>query len=163
MTWSPVGSVSVGPLDQCVEVGLFSLEPEQDTIWIKVTQTSPPDVWKYSYGLLTWLTSEGQELGTIKVYGDVDSEVFRLGVGLPPSQRNGRFIFTPRAYNRRWISIDNPPIWTLSFEAVSGSSFDGAPVFGTRQTLGSLADTVSTGVSFAIRSGFARVVLSSLP
>jgi len=122
MAWSSVGSVSVGPLDQSVPVGSFSMQPDEDTIWVRITQTNPQDYWKYSYGLLTWKTSFGQELGTIKVYGDPDSEVFRLGIGLPPLERTGMFEFTPRAWNRGWISIDNPPTWGLDFEAQSGVS-----------------------------------------
>ena len=120
MAWTSVGSVSVGPQDKKVLVGPFSMAEFEDTIWIRVTQTSPPDVWTYSYGLFTWRTTAGRELGTIKVYGEIESEVFRLGVGLPPLVRDGVFEFTPRAYNRRWVSIDNPPIWSLTFEAQSG-------------------------------------------
>lgn len=120
MTWSSVGSVSVGPLDHSVQVGPFSMQPDENTIWVRITQTSPQDVWKYSYGLLTWKTSFGQELGTIKVYGDTDSEVFVLGVGLPPLERDGMFEFTPRAWNRQWINIADPPTWGLTFEAQSG-------------------------------------------
>ena len=73
MTWSFAGQIDVGPLDKNVLVGPFLMEPEDDTIWVKITQTSPSDVWTYSYGLLTWRTVQGQELGTIKVYGDRDS------------------------------------------------------------------------------------------
>lgn len=166
MTWSFAGQIDVGPLDKNVLVGPFLMEPEDDTIWIKITQTSPSDVWTYSYGLLTWRTVQGQELGTIKVYGDTDSEVFALGVGLPPSERYGDFIFTPRAYNRRWISIDSPPIWSLSFEAQSGKANDGPPVFGTRATLGVLADLVDIGVSYAFGNSpagtVARISLKAL-
>ena len=161
MTWTEVGSVNVGPQDFEVLVGSFSMEPEEDTIWFRVTQTSPEDVWKYSFGLLTWRTSFGQELGTEKVYGDTDSEVFRLGVGLPPLERTGNVYFTPRAYNRRWISIDNPPTWSLSFEAQSGfASSGGAPAFGTRATLTTLADVAGKSLDFLIESGLAKVVLS---
>ena len=120
MAWSSVGSVSVGPLDREVQVGSFSMQPSDDTIWVRLTQTSPLNAWNYSYGLLTWKTSFGQELGTIKVYGDTDSEVYALGIGLPPLERDGVFEFTPRAWNRRWISLDNPPRWELSLEAQSG-------------------------------------------
>lgn len=162
MTWASVGSVNVGPSDRTVQVGSFSMEPDQDTIWLRVTQTSPKDVWTYSYGLLTWKTKFGQELGTIKVYGDTDSEVFRLGIGLPPLERNGVFEFTARAYNRQWISIDNPPKWALSFEAKSGNSSTppGFPDFGTRATLGVLADLANSGVSYSIKDGIAKIVLS---
>ena len=161
MSWTEVGSVNVGPQDREVLVGSFSMEPEEDTIWFRVTQTSPDDCWNYAFGLLTWRTSFGQELGTEKVYGDTRGEVFQLGVGLPPLERTGSVYFTPRAYNRRWISIAEPPTWSLSFEAQSGSaSSGGAPAFGTKATLTTFAEAVGTTVDFLIESGLARLVLS---
>jgi len=146
MSWTPVGSVTVGPQDQEVLVGSFTMQPDEDTIWVRITQTSPNDVWKYSFGLLTWKTSFGQELGTEKVYGDTDSEVFRFGVGLPPLERTGEFLFIPRAYNRRWISIDDPPTWTLTFEAQSGKSSSGNPQ-GIGAVVNSFVDTSDNGLS----------------
>ena len=167
MTWVPIGSVSVGPQDLMVQVGHFVIEPDDDTIWVQITQTSPSNLWNYSYGLLTWRTSEGKELGTVKVYGDLDSEVFRLGVGLPPMVRDGMFEFTARAYNRQWISIAEPPQWTLSFKAKSGKAVDGPPVLGTRATLGVLADLIDIGVSYAFggasAAGLATVKLLPKP
>ena len=150
MTWSSVGSVSVGPLDRTVQVGSFSMQPNEDTIWIRVTQTSPQDVWTYSYGLLTWKTSFGQELGTIKVYGDPDSEVFALGIGLPPLERDGVFEFTPRAYNRRWISIDNPPQWNLAFEAQSGILASGGSGGGSLEAVASGFVNAASGAALTL-------------
>ena len=165
MSWTSVGSVNVGPLDREVEVGSFSMQPDEDTIWFRVTQTSQNDCWKYAYGLLTWRTSFGQELGTQKIYGDRDSEVFKLGVGLPPLERTGSVLFTPRSYNRRWISIDDPPIWGLAFEAQSGKSSvaPDTPAFGVSSTLGVLADLAHLGISYAVSGGFASLVLSPKP
>lgn len=121
------------------------MEDGDDTIWIRITQTSPTDVWTYSYGLLTWQTALGKELGTIKVYGDVASQVFALGVGLSPSLRDGMFVFTPRAYNRRWISIDNPPVWNLDFEAQSGISTSGPGTGLETGTLVTFVDVATGG------------------
>ena len=163
MSWSSVGSVEVGPQDREVLVGSFSMEEGDDTLWFRVTQTSPKDVWNYSYGLLTWRTSFGKELGTVKVYGDKDSEVFRLGIGLPPLDRTGSVFFQARSYNRRWIETDEPPIWSLTFEAQSGVYLNppSVPVFGVRAPLGVLADLADSGVTYAITDGVARIVLSS--
>ena len=156
-----VGSVEVGPQDREVLVGPFTVEADDDTIWIKVIQTTPEDVWTFAYGLLTWRTSEGEELGTVKIHGDTTAEVFKLGVGLPPLVRTGQFFFTPRAWNRRWISIDDPPRWGLSFQAQSGLSGSGAPLFGTRATLVTLADTLGNAADFVVSNGSALVSLNS--
>lgn len=163
MSYTEIGSISVGPEDSNVLVGPFLLGEDDDTLWVKVTQTNTANcpTWNYSFGLLTWVTSQGKELGTVKVYGNCDGEVYRLSTGLKPSERYGDLIFTPRSYNRRWISIDDPPLWTLAFEAQSGSISSAVPpVFGTRSTLGVLADIADIGVSYAIKGGFARVLLT---
>jgi hypothetical protein len=125
---NPVGSISVGPTDREVEVGSFSLEEGADTLWVDVQQMSPNQVWNYSYGLLWWESAFGRELGTEKVYGHQIGETFRLGVGRTPRSRDGRIMFAPRAYNRRWISIENPPTWTLSFSAESNILVPSVPV-----------------------------------
>jgi hypothetical protein len=151
---NPVGSISVGPTDRAVEVGSFSLEEDDDTLFVDVQQMSPNQVWNYSYGLLWWESSFGRELGTEKVYGHQVGETYKLGIGRSPRSRSGRIMFAPRAYNRRWISIENPPTWTLSISAESAKSNSGAlpdiPAFGTRSTLGVLSDLVGAGVSYAI-------------
>lgn len=154
MTWTSIGSVTVGPQDKNVLVGSFSMEEEQDTIWFRVTQTSPQEVWNYSYGLLTWVTSFGQELGTTKIYGETDSRVFRLGVGLPPLERTGSVFFTPRSYNRSWIAIAEPPTWSLSFEAQSGR-MNGAGASG-----GGISFPVEGGEwLFDVTTGLVQLVL----
>ena len=129
-----------------VEIGEFVLGAEDDTIWIKVTsapQSGCP--WPWSYGLLTWITDNGRELGTVKVNGVCEGEVFRLGVGRAPLLRTGRFSFTPRSYNLAWVNLGNP--WTLTFEAVSGTTAGG----GGTQTIGavsnSFVDTSDNGLS----------------
>lgn len=159
-----VGAIDVGPQDREVLVGPFLMDEDTDTLWVTITQTSPPeDTWNYSYGLLTWRTVQGHELGTIKVYGHPDGETYKLSVGLPPRERYGDLIFTPRAYNRRWISIDTPPTWSLSFEAKSGKIGSGSlpdiPAFGTRATLGVLADLAGAGITYAITDGVAFIQL----
>ena len=147
MSWTNVGSVNVGPQDQEVLVGSFTMQPDDDTLWCRITQTSPNEVWRSAFGLLTWRTSFGQELGTEKVYGDTDSEVFRLGVGLPPLERTGDVLFTPRSYNRAWISISDPPIWSLSFEAQSGKSGVAPSPSGIGAVVNSFVDTSDNGLS----------------
>ena len=129
-----------------VDIGEFVLGAQDDTIWIKVTsapQSGCP--WPWSYGLLTWISDNGRELGTVKINGVCEGEVFRLGVGRTPSLRTGRLSFTPRSYNLAWVKLGHP--WTLTFEAVSGVTNGG----GGGQTVGavvnSFVDTANNGLS----------------
>ena len=139
--------ITVGPTDDYpVDVGVVNLAEGDDTIWIKVTSAPSGDCpWPWSYGLLTWISENGRELGTVKINGVCEGEVFRLGVGRAPSLRTGRLSFTPRNYNLAWVKLGHP--WTLTFEAVSGATAGG----GGAQTVGavanSLVDTSDNGLS----------------
>ena len=158
--WQPLDSLTVTPDDDVCVVGSFSIGPDDDTIWIRMESESPPTPWPWSYGILGWKTDQGYELGTVKAYSDQSGQVFRLGVGLQPVERTGVITFQPRSFNLKWVREGNP--WTLSFKAQAGSGSDGtAPLFGTRATLGVLADLAELGVSFAIKNGIAAVALSS--
>jgi hypothetical protein len=152
-----LGNVTLGPLDRSVLVGPFSLEEGDDTLWVNITQISPQQEWNFSYALLWWESSDGRQLGTQKVYGEQLGEIFRFGVGLAPVERDGRIYIAPRAYNRRWISIDNPPEWVLNFEATSGytGTGTGPPAFGIRATLGTLANLANVRIPYEITDGIA--------
>ena len=118
MTFETVGTVTITPYDAEIVIGSFSMDEEDDTIWIRMTQKNPDGPWPWSYGILSWKTSFGNELGSVKAFGDSSGEVFRLGVGLPPLERTGLLIFEARSYNLAWTRNGYP--WTLEFEAQSG-------------------------------------------
>ena len=141
--------ITVSPEDPSSQViGDFTMQPEADTIWIKVTSGSTGDCpWPWSYGLLTWVTENGRELGTVKVNGVCEGEVFTLGVGRAPFLRTGSLRFKPRAYNTNWIKLGNE--WPLEFEVWSGVTNGGGG--GGNQTFGavinSFVDTSNNGLS----------------
>ena len=161
MTWSDLGSITITASDLHQDLGPISIGPDDDTLWLRVTQTSPTGNWRYSFGIVSFITSEGAELGSTKVYGNQLGEVFALSVRRPPLDGSGIVRFIPRHYNLQWVSAQGAPNWGLAFEWDSGQSGNGSPVFGTRATLGSLADIGDTGVSYAINNGFARIKLTS--
>ena len=160
--WQRIGEHTFTPDDLVVVIGGFSLaDPDHDTVWVRVTSLTPPTPWPWSYGILGWKTTAGYELGSVKAYSEQLGEVFRLGVGLPPSVRDGQLTFQPRGYNLQWIKRGYS--WTLVFEAQSGTTANppAFPDFGTRATLGVLADIADIGVTYAISGGFATVKLLS--
>lgn len=129
-----------------VDIGEFVLGDQDDTIWIKVTsapQSGCP--WPWSYGLVTWISDNGRELGTVKINGVCEGEVFRLGVGRAPSLRTGRFSFTPRSYNLAWVKLGHP--WTLTFEAVSGITAGSGGDSTPSAVINSFVDTADNGLS----------------
>ena len=129
-----------------VQVGAFNLNDGDDTIWVKVTSSPTGDCpWPWSYGLFTWVTTEGRELGTVKVNGVCEGEVFRLGVGLPPSIRTGMLQFEPRSYNNAWIKLGHP--WILRFEVASGTGGGGGGGQAIGAVVNSFVDTANNGLS----------------
>ena len=140
-------SVTVTPTDEPpIDVGQFVLGEDHDTIWVKVTSApSGGCPWPWSYGLLTWISDNGRELGTVKINGVCEGEVFRLGVGRSPSLRTGRLSFTPRSYNLAWIKLDHP--WSLTFEAVSGRTDSGGGGQRAGAVINSFVDTSNNGLS----------------
>ena len=118
--WVSLGSKTVKPNDLRVVVGSFSMKEGDDTIWIEVQRTNPGGPWPWSYGILSWQSAFGLELGSVKAYTSNVGEVCRLGVGLPPRSRSGSIIYEPRSFNLAWVKKGNP--LTLAFRAASGNT-----------------------------------------
>jgi len=116
--WTDLGARTVGPNDLRVVVGSFSIGETDDTIWLEVQRTGPSGPWPWSYGILSWQTSFGLELGSVKAYTASEGEIFRLGVGRAPRSRTGSVIYEPRSFNLAWVKNGYP--LTLAFSAASG-------------------------------------------
>ena len=116
-----------------------------DTMWLRVTSAASGGCpWPWSYALIHWETSQGRELGTVKVNGVCEGEVFRLGVGRPPLVRTGILKLTPRSYNLAWIEKGHP--WTLTISYATGSSAgSGGQRVGA--VINSFVDTANSGLS----------------
>ena len=121
-------------------IGSVSLEPGEDTIWVRITQNQATGPWPWSYGILGWKSAFGYELGTTKAFAEPEGAVQRLGVGLQPVERTGVLTFEPRSFNLSWIKKGNP--WSLTFEAQTGvqvAAGGGSVTFSVRDALTSLA------------------------
>ena len=122
--WSVVGTKTFTPDDLNEVVGSFSMSEGDDTLWTRITLLSPATPWPWSYGILGFRTSNGYELGSVKAYPEVDSEVFKLGIGRPPYERTGLLTFEPRSFNLAWIRNGYP--MSLKFECASGVTGGGS-------------------------------------
>jgi len=117
--WSPLGTVQIGPTSGRVAIGDVTLQPGADTLWVKVRQLGGASPWPHGFGLLSWQSASGRELGTTKVWGHTEGEVVRLGVGLQPVATTGVLCFEPRSYNLSWVKASGA-VWQLQFESQSG-------------------------------------------
>jgi hypothetical protein len=145
--FAPVGSVAVTAGTDEVSVGAVSLAPGDDSLWVRVTQQGGESPWPWSFGLLSYVTAEGRELGTAKVFGHHEGEVFHLGVGLPPVERSGQLVFRPRAYSLAWLKAGNQS-WNLAFEARSGITSGGGGG-GTGTFAGGFVTTAGSGLELS--------------
>ncbi|MFZ9656477.1 MAG: hypothetical protein ACO29V_12550 [Limnohabitans sp.] len=100
-------------------IGTVDLAAGADTLWVRIVQQGGDSPWPYGFGLLSWQSLEGRELGTAKVYGHLEGETYRLGNGLSPVERRGLLVFEPRMYNLRWLKASGA-VWNLAFEVESG-------------------------------------------
>ncbi len=99
MSFSLVGTHVFTPDDTQVVIGSVSLEEEDDTIWVRITQNQATGPWPWSYGILGWRSAFGYELGTTKAFAEPQGAVQRLGIGLQPGCGLGCSPFEPRSFN----------------------------------------------------------------
>ena len=123
--WQSLGSITVTANDLSVVVGSFSIDAGDDTIWVDIQSENPEDPWPWSYGIISWQTSFGRELGSAKAFTERAGEVVPLGVGCEPRSRSGSIIYEPRSFNLAWVKKGNP--LSLSFSVASGVRA-GAPI-----------------------------------
>jgi hypothetical protein len=122
MAWTRIGAITVYPESDEVVVGAIEVPP-QGGIELMVRQTSPDAGFKFAYGLVSFRSVLGRELGTVKVWAGKDWSAFKLGDGLSSLYRSGALLFEPRSYNLRWIRAGFP--WSLEFMADVGTKLPG--------------------------------------
>ena len=115
---NPVGTITVGPNSGEIAVGSFSLKEGDDTLWVEVQRTSPDQGWPWSYGILSWRTAFGNELGSVKAYAAKAGEIYRLSVSRAPRSTTGTIYYEPRSFNLAWVKKGYS--LTLAFSATSG-------------------------------------------
>lgn len=115
-----LGEITVGPNSDEIAVGSFSLKTGDDTIWVEIQRTSPDQGWPFSYGILSWRSVFGSELGSVKAYCSPVGEVYRLTVGRTPRALDGTIFYQPRSFNLAWIKKGYS--LSLAFSAESGST-----------------------------------------
>lgn len=142
--WQTVGEKTFRPEDLNEVIGSFVMGADHDTLWVRITQLNGQTNSPWSYGILSWRSSNGYELGSTKAYGQTESEVFRLGIGRPPYERSGQLTFEPRGFNLGWIKNGYP--WRLKFEATSAETGGTSPI-GTGAVVNSFVDTADNGLS----------------
>ena len=149
---NPVGTITVGPNSGEIAVGSFSMNEGDDTLWVEVQRTSPDQGWPWSYGILSWRSAFGNELGSCKAYAVKYGEIYKLSVSKAPRSTTGTIYYEPRSFNLSWIKRGY--LLTLAFAAASGVAA-AVPAIG-----GSVAFPVAGGTwRYASSSGLLQLEL----
>jgi hypothetical protein len=101
MAWQLVGTVTVTPTTTEAVVGPIEV-PTYGGIELKLRQTAPTP-FRWGYGLLSYRSQNGLELGTIRVWPRLEFSNYLLGAGLKVDDNIGQLIFEPRSWNLRWV------------------------------------------------------------
>ena len=111
--------------------------------------------------MLTWVTSEGRELGSTKIHGPCEGEVFILGNGRAPLDRAGSIRIYPRAYNLKWIDLGYP--WTLDFKFETGTLAPSIEIPVDGSTLGTFEpDNGGAPLDFFVQDAIAYLIFNFL-
>jgi hypothetical protein len=118
MAWTRIGEVTVRPETDEVVVGVIDVPPEGG-VELMVRQTSPVQGFRFAYGIVSYRSTRGRELGSVKAWAGPDWEAFRLGENLSALDRSGVLLFRPRSINLRWVRAGFS--WSLEFMADIGA------------------------------------------
>jgi hypothetical protein len=150
MAWTRVGSITVRPESDVVRVGVIEVPP-QGGIELMVRQVSPYQGFNFAYGLVSFRSPLGRELGTVKCWPGPEWTAFALGEGLSSLSRAGELLFEPRSYNLRWVKAGFP--WSVEFMADIGFDLpqDRVRVPGFVNTIDILLPLVKVGTQGRIQ------------
>lgn len=102
MAWQRIGIVTISPTSDAVVVGPIEV-PAYDGFEVRVRLLSGPYPFQFGYGLLSYRSSLGKELGTIKVWPKNEPEDYVLGKGQICTDTTGVLVFEPRTWSLRWV------------------------------------------------------------
>lgn len=107
MAWEEIGTVTVSPDDDEVVVGPIQV-PTFNGLPVRVQLLGGPYSFQFGYGLLSYSSSRGKELGTVRVWPKTEAETYLLGQGLTVSDNTGVLKFRARTWNLRWVEAGFP-------------------------------------------------------
>ena len=101
MAWQYVGTATFGPDDDIVTVGPIEV-PTYGGVQLKVAQNGSTP-FRFGYCLLSYQSSYGLELGTIRVWPRQQLTSYLLGQGMTVVDNIGTIVLEPRTWNLRWV------------------------------------------------------------
>ena len=118
MAWQRIGIVTISPTSDAVVVGPIEV-PAFDGFEVRVRLLSGPYPFQFGYGLLSYRSSVGKELGTIKVWPRNEAEDYLLGKGMTCTDTTGVLVFEPRTWSLRWVKAGFSLVVEISADLAS--------------------------------------------
>jgi hypothetical protein len=106
VAWQYIGSVTVSPATTEVVVGSITV-PTTGGLQVKMLQTTSAP-FQFGYGLLSYRSTYGKELGIIRVWPRTEFTSYWMGEGLTVVDNQGLLVFEPRTWNLRWVEAGFP-------------------------------------------------------
>jgi hypothetical protein len=106
VAWQLIGRATVGPDDDAVVVGPIEV-PTAGGFEFSVRQVVPTP-FRWGNGLVSFVSSQGRELGTVQVWPKLERESYYIGANLTVLDNSGSLIFEPRLWNLRWVRAGFP-------------------------------------------------------
>jgi hypothetical protein len=130
VAWQLVGRVTVSPLDDLVTVGPIEV-PVAGGFEFSVRQVEPTP-FRWGNGLVSYISSQGRELGTVQVWPKPDRESYYIGANLTALDNSGVLVFEPRLWNLKWVRAGFPLVLEFLADLASDLPPDRfrAPGFG---------------------------------
>lgn len=101
MAWQYIGNAIFGPDDSLLTVGSIEV-PTYGGVQLKVLLNTPAP-FQFGYCLLSYQSSYGRELGTIRVWPRGQLTSYYLGAGMTVVDNFGSIVLEPRTWNLRWV------------------------------------------------------------
>lgn len=102
MAWQVIGNATVTPNSFEVIVGPIEV-PANGGFEVRYRLTSGPRPFKFGYCLLSYRSSLGLELGTVRIHPTETYQDVLLGAGMEATDTSGVLVIQPRTWNLRWI------------------------------------------------------------
>lgn len=121
MAWQYIGTATFGPDDDLVTVGSIEV-PTYGGVQLKLAQVGSTP-FQFGYCLLSYESSYGRELGTIRVWPRPQLTSYYLGAGLAVTDNQGAVVLEPRTWNLRWVKAG----FSLSVDVLADLASDLPP------------------------------------
>lgn len=149
MAWQLIGTATAVPGEPIQEVGPITV-PTAGGVEIAVRSVVPVP-FRWGNGYIRFKSSNGYELGSVKVWPKPIRESYLLGQELTASINTGVLEFEARGHSIRWVMAGFPLVVEVLADLPSDLPSDRTFVQGFLDSVGNVLDLVGAGTLGRLR------------